>query len=130
MPSPQTGASSPRVNWADLPPGAKAFRVAHTVWAAISMAGLGCIWWSVLTGRRDRRVVASVAWLAAEGAALVVGRGNCPFGPAQRRLGDPVPLFELLLPPRAAKAAVPVLLVITLAGMAGLIVGPRPRAPM
>ena len=54
----------------------------------------------------------------------MVGRGNCPFGPFQARLGDPVPLFELVLPPRAAKAAVPVLTVITLAGMVAVALRP------
>jgi hypothetical protein len=36
--------------------------------------------------------------------------------PVQRRLGDPVPMFELVLPPRAAKAAVPVLAGVAIAG--------------
>jgi len=58
--------------------------------------------------------------LLVEGVALVIGRGNCPFGPFQRRLGDPVPMFELFLPPRAAKAAVPVLTLVSLAGLAAL----------
>lgn len=60
--------------------------------------------------------------LAAEGGALVIGRGNCPVAPLQAAWGDPVPFFELLLPPRAAKAAVPVLFVIALSAIAGLVV--------
>jgi hypothetical protein len=79
------------------------------------MASLGYVWLSAVTRRRDHRLAASVAFLSLEGIALVVGRGNCPFGPFQRRLGDPVPLFELVLP-RAAKAAIPVLAAITGAG--------------
>jgi hypothetical protein len=59
-----------------------------------------------------------VAFLSIEGAALLVGRGDCPMGPLQEEWGDPVPFFELVLPPRAAKAAVPVLAVATLAGFA------------
>ena len=58
--------------------------------------------------------------LSVEGAALVVGRGNCPLGPLQGRLGDPIPLFELMLPPRAAKAAIPVLAVVAVAGLIAL----------
>jgi hypothetical protein len=54
----------------------------------------------------------------------VIGRGNCPLGPFQARLGDPVPLFELVLPPRAAKAAIPVLFGVTVAGIAALVVLP------
>lgn len=113
--------------WADLPAGARLFRLAHLAWGAVSMVALGLVWRGALTGRRDRAVVASIAWLSLEGAALVIGRGNCPMGPAQRRLGDPVPMFELFLPPGAAKAAVPVLAAITLAGFAGLALGPRRR---
>jgi len=80
------------------------------------MAALGYIWLSAIRRRRDRALTASVGLLGAEGVALVIGRGNCPFGPFQRRLGDPVPMFELLLPPRAARAAIPVLALVTLAG--------------
>ena len=67
-------------------------------------------------------VWASAAFLGAEGAALVVGRGNCPVGPHQEAWGDPVPFFELLLPPRAAKGAIPVLFVISATALAGLAV--------
>ena len=65
-----------------------------------------------------------MALLSAEGVALVIGRGNCPFGPFQARLGDPVPMFELVLPPRAAKAAVPVLTILSLAGFAAMLLRP------
>ena len=115
-----------RVSWADLPPRAKLFRIAHAAFGVINMAGLGYVWLAALARRRDRLLAASVALLSAEGTALVVGRGNCPFGPFQRSLGDPVPMFELVLPPRAAKAAIPVLTVVTLAGFAAVLLR-RPR---
>ena len=54
----------------------------------------------------------------------MIGRGNCPLGPLQRRLGDSVPLFELVLPPRAAKATVPMLAGISVAGLALLAFRP------
>ena len=63
----------------------------------------------------------SVAFLLVEGGALAVGRGDCPVGPLQAEWGDPVPFFELVLPPRAAKAAVPVLTIVSVAGMAALV---------
>jgi len=112
------GSAPDWTGWADLPLGARLFRVAHVVWGAFNLAGLALIWRAVLLRRRDRYVALSVALLLAEGAALVVGRGNCPFGPLQARLGDPVPMFELVLPPRAAKAAIPILAGVSLAGMA------------
>jgi hypothetical protein len=103
--------------WSDLPTGARAFRVAHAAFAIVSMSSLGYVWLSAATRRRDRWLVGSIAILLFEALALVIGRGNCPFGPAQARLGDPVPLFQLVLPPRAAKAAIPVLTVISVAGL-------------
>ena len=86
----------------------------------MQLASLGYVWGCALTGRRDRLLRAAVGLLGAEGAALIVGRGNCPLGPFQARLGDPVPLFELVLPPRAAKAAVPVLAAVAVAGIAAV----------
>jgi len=101
---------------------AKALRAAHALLAVVELAGLGYVWVCAATGRRDRRLALAVGLLAAEGAALVVGRGSCPLGPLQERLGDPTPLFELVLPPRAAKAAVPVLAVVAVGGVAALAV--------
>jgi hypothetical protein len=64
---------------------------------------------------------ASVAFLLVEGGALVVGRGDCPVGHLQAEWGDPTPFFELVLPPRAAKAAIPVLAIVSVAGIAALV---------
>lgn len=92
------------------------------------MIGLALVWRAAITRRRDKRVYASTALLLAEGAALVVGRGDCPFGPFQSDLGDPVPMFEWFLPPRAAKAAIPVLTIVAIAGlMAMWLRRPEPR---
>ena len=43
------------------------------------------------------------------------------MGPQQERWGDPVPFFELVLPARAARAAFPVLAIVSMAGIAGLV---------
>jgi hypothetical protein len=96
---------------------AKALRAAHAVLAVVELASLGYVWVCAATGRRDKRLGLAVALLAAEGAALVVGHGDCPLGPLQERWGDPKPLFELVLPPRAAKVAVPVLSAVAVAGV-------------
>jgi hypothetical protein len=113
-----------RPTWAALPQSAKAFRLAHLVAGVVNMTALGYVWLSALMRRRDRALVASMTALSAEGLALVVGRGNCPFGPLQRSLGDPVPMFELLLPPRAAKAAIPFLTVVALVGFLAVLARP------
>jgi hypothetical protein len=39
----------------------------------------------------------------------------------QAEWGDPVPFFELVLPPRAAKAAIPILTAVSVAGIAALV---------
>jgi hypothetical protein len=101
-----------------------AYRAAHAAFAVVQLASLGYVWRCGLTGRRDRLLGAAVGLLGAEGAALIVGRGNCPLGPFQERLGDPIPLFQLVLPPRAAKAAVPVLAAVAIAGIGALVILP------
>jgi hypothetical protein len=110
--------------WQSLPRAAMGFRVAHIVWAILQLAALTTVWRSALLRRRGPATWPSAAFLLIQGAALVAGRGNCPFGPFQRRLGDPVPMFELVLPPRAAKAAIPALAVVAATGILGLILRP------
>jgi hypothetical protein len=107
---------------AGLSGAARGFRALHTLIAVADLAGLGYVWTCAVAKRRDRLLDVSVAALLIEGAALVVGRGNCPLGPLQTRLGDPVPLFELVLPPRAAKAAVPILAAISIAGISMVVI--------
>ncbi|MEO8626145.1 MAG: hypothetical protein ABI452_05535 [Candidatus Limnocylindrales bacterium] len=107
-----------RPSWSDLPLAARLFRVAHGAWGVFNMAGLAFVWRGAVTRRRDRLAYAATGLLLTEGAALIVGRGNCPFGPLQTQMGDPVPMFEWLLPPRAAKAAILVLTLVTLGGLA------------
>ena len=101
-----------------LTPAALAFRAVHTLIAASFLTAIGFIWWCALTGRRDRLLRVAVGALAGEGMLVVANHGDCPLGPLQDRLGDPVPLFELVLSPRAARWAVPALGGVTVAGVA------------
>ena len=98
-----------------------AFRAGH---GAIAVAFLGAIvyvWWCALTGRRDRWLRLAVVALVAEGAFVAANHGDCPLGPLQDRLGDPVPLFQLVLSPTAARRAVPALGLIAAAGLVLLV---------
>src|SRR5687768_4694681 len=88
---------------------ALALRSAHAVIALAMLGAIAHLWWCALTGRGGRLLRPAVAALLGEGAAVVANHGDCPLGPLQERLGDPVPLFELVLSPRAAHRAVPVL---------------------
>lgn len=101
----------------ELAPAALAFRVAHAVIAAGFLTAIGYVWACALTGRRDASLHLAVAALTVEGVVVAANRGDCPLGPLQARLHDPVPLFELVLSPRAAKHAVPVLGVVAAAGI-------------
>lgn len=101
---------------------AKVLRGVHVLIAAVEMGSLAHVWRCALTGRRDRLLRVSIALLSIEGVGLLVGRGDCPLGPLQQRVGDPVPLFELVLPPRAAKAAVPVLAATAVGGIVVVLV--------
>jgi hypothetical protein len=111
---------------AKLSRAAMSFRAFHTAIAAEQLLAIAYVWWSAITGRRDRLLRIAVATLIGEGVLVAANRGDCPLGGLQERLGDPVPLFELVLSPRAAKRAVPTLGAITAAGLVLLVVrGPR-----
>lgn len=60
---------------------------------------------------------------------MAANHGDCPLGGLGDRVGDPVPLFELVLPPRAAQLAVPVLGVVTATGVALLVLRSRSLSP-
>jgi hypothetical protein len=90
------------------------------------MSSIGYVWWCALTGRRGRWLRLAIAALAGEGVLVVANRGDCPLGLFGDRIGDPVPLFELVLPPRAARIAVPALGGVTALGVG--VVAARSRA--
>lgn len=115
----------PLVRFNELSRPAKTLRLGHIAIAVVELPCLLYVWSCALTGRRDRLLAAALATLSIQGGALLVGRGNCPLGGLQKRMGDPGPLFELILPPRAARLAVPVFGFIALAGVVVLIVRPR-----
>ena len=93
-------------------------RALHAAIAAVELVSLGYVWGCALTGRRAPRLELASGLLVGEGVGLVVGGGDCPLGPLQERVGDPVPLFEFVLPPRAARLAVPALASVALGGIA------------
>jgi hypothetical protein len=102
------------------------FRFVHGAITLTFLLAIVYVWLCALTGRRGRLLRVAVAGLAAEGTAVAANRGDCPLGHVQERLGDPVPLFELVLSPPAARRAVPALGAFTAAGVALLAVRSRP----
>ena len=112
----------------ELSVAARAFRAVHGLITVAFLLAIAYVWWCALTGRRDRWVRLAVAALVAEGAFVTANHGDCPLGGLQDRLGDPVPLFELVLSPTAARRAVPVLGVVAGAGIG--ILAWRARFPL
>jgi hypothetical protein len=96
---------------------ALARRVVHAGVAVAFLLAIGHVWRCALTGRRDPWLRACVLALLGEGVLVAANRGDCPLGPLQQRLDDPVPLFELILPRRAARLAVPALGTVTAGGL-------------
>jgi hypothetical protein len=105
---------------------ALAFRAAHTAISLAFLAAIAHVWWCALTGRRGRLLHVAVGALACEGLVVAANHGDCPLGGLQARVGDPVPLFELVLPARAARLAVPALGAVAAAGV--VLVAQRPAA--
>jgi hypothetical protein len=100
-----------------LSPAAVSFRAVHGAIAIAFLLAIVHVWWCALTRRRDGVLRLAVVGLVAEGAFVTANRGDCPLGGLQERLGDRVPLFELVLSPSAARRAVPVLGAVTSVGM-------------
>jgi hypothetical protein len=105
------------------------WRAGHAVIAIGFLASIGYIWWCALSGRRGPLLRVVIAALVGEGALVGANHGDCPLGPIGDRIGDPVPLFELVLSPRAARLAIPTLGAVTAAGLCLLAARSR-RAPV
>ena len=119
------GRSAHRTPMSELSWPALAFRAVHATIAVEQLLAIAYVWWCALTGRRGRLLRIAAATLIGEGVLVTANHGDCPMGGLQEKLGDPVPLFELVLSPRAAKRAVPTLGAITAFGLALLVVRGR-----
>lgn len=112
-----------------LSPAALAFRSTHAALAGAFLIAIGYGWWCALATRRWRLLPVSVGALIGEGVVVAANREECPLGGLQDRLGDPAALFELVLLPMAARRSVPVLGLITAAGIALLAREPDRGTP-
>lgn len=114
---------------AQLTPAARAFQAAHGAISVAFLVAIAYVWWCAITRRRDCWLRLAVSALATEGVFVAANHGDCPLGAIQERLGDPIPLFELVLSPRAARRAVPALGLITAAKLM-LLARRSPKPPM
>jgi hypothetical protein len=106
---------------ARLPRAVLLSRLVHGLISLLFLACIALIYAAAWQGRAGVLTLVAIGALTLEGMLVALSRGNCPLGPVFRRLGDEKPFFELLLPPRAAKAAVPVLGAVTVVGLVLLV---------
>jgi len=67
------------------------------------------LYYTAYTGQPDAFFYVAFISLALEGIAVYVfNKGDCPLIHVQRKIGDDKPFFELFLPPRLAKKAMPI----------------------
>jgi hypothetical protein len=93
-----------------------ASRVAHGLISLLFLFCIAAIYLGAWRGKAGAVTIAALAALGVEGALVLSSGGNCPLGPVLRKLGDETPFFELFMPPRAAKLAVPVLAAVSVLG--------------
>lgn len=90
-------------------------RIFHGIVAVYFTICLVYLYFVGLTGNVNKAffILATVS-LAIEGVAVfVLNQGNCPLIHIQRKIGDHTPFFELLMPARVAKWAIPFFAVLT-----------------
>jgi hypothetical protein len=97
-------------------------RIGHGLVSAFFLVCIGAIYLGAWNAQADTLTYLALTALGIECILVLSAGGNCPLGPWLQRLGDDKPFFELLLPPRAAKAAIPTLGAIATIGAIALAV--------
>jgi hypothetical protein len=99
-----------------------ALRIFHGLASVYFLACLMYLYYAAFARHYDPLLLVALVSLAAEGfVVFVFNRGDCPLIHIQRKVGDDKPFFELLMPKRLAKIALPVFAVLTLLGVVLLL---------
>jgi hypothetical protein len=93
-----------------------ATRIVHGLISLLFLSCMAAVYFGAWRGKADTVTLAALAALCVEGALVLLSGGDCPLGPILRKLGDEKPFFELVLPGRAAKLAIPILAAVTVLG--------------
>lgn len=91
-------------------------RICHGILTIYFILCLAYLYFVGFTGNvSDVLFTLAILSLAVEGMAVFAfNKGNCPLIHIQRKIGDDKPFFELFLPPRLAKQAIPVFAFLTI----------------
>jgi hypothetical protein len=117
--APRPGGAAQGGTWTAgerLPGIVVAARIAHGLIALVFLCCIAVLYVDAWRGSINMVTLAALAALWVEGVLVLMSRGSCPLEPLFRKLGDETPLFELLLPPRAAELAVPALGALSMLG--------------
>jgi hypothetical protein len=97
-------------------------RVVHGAVAIAFLVSIGIVWWAALSAEATAATAVAIGLLAGEGLLVLRAGGRCPLECVWRALGDETPFFELVLGPRLAPHAIPVLAAVTIIGVFGVAV--------
>lgn len=93
-------------------------RTIHGLFALYFILCIFCIYYAIFTLSLDIYLGIAISSLVVEGIMVfLLNRGDCPLIHIQRKIGDEIPFFELFLPKKTAKKAVPFFLYITFFGL-------------
>ena len=97
-------------------------RSIHTAFTLFFLTCIGTVYYAGIFDRPSVWAYIAAAALVIEGVVVGLNHGDCPLGFIHHKVGDEKTFFELLLPRKAAKQAVPVLGAIAGVGIALLLV--------
>ena len=98
-------------------------RVIHGLFALYFILCLIYLYYAAIFSKVDILLLIAVVSLSIEGILVfVLNKGDCPLIHIQRRIGDDIPFFQLFLPAKLAKQAVPALAKITWIGVFLLLI--------
>ncbi len=97
-------------------------RIIHGLFALYFLFCLAYLYYASIFSQINIILLIAVISLGLEGfVVFILNKGDCPLIHIQRRIGDNTPFFNLILPAKLAKQAVPILTKLALAGFMILI---------
>lgn len=98
-------------------------RVIHGLFALYFIFCLIYLYYAAIFSKIDIFLIIAIASLSIEGLIVfILNNGDCPLIHIQRKIGDETPFFNLFLPSKLAKKAIPTFARITWFGVALLII--------
>jgi len=83
-------------------------RTIHGLFALYFIVCVLYLFYAAVSARFDKFLVIALISLALEGfVVFILNKGDCPLIHVQRKIKDDVPFFELFLPKKLAKKAIP-----------------------